>query len=72
MTKMEAKGIFGKNSFFHRKKGTDFQDSWFVAFGNLSNNSLFKIWPWVDLDLFHGNVKFCKPGFSKKSEQSKK
>ena len=33
-------------------------ESWCVALGTLILPSLFKWWPWVDLDLFYSNVKF--------------
>ena len=31
---------------------------WYVAVGPWAHQSLFKWWPWVDLDLFYGKVKF--------------
>ena len=31
---------------------------WYVSLGPWAHQSLFKWWPWVDLDLFYGKVKF--------------
>ena len=31
---------------------------WYVALGPWAHQSLFKWWPWVDVDLFYGKVKF--------------
>ena len=33
-------------------------ETWFVASSMHVLPSLFKLWPWVDLDLFHTKVKF--------------
>ena len=49
--------IHGKNllkSFFSRTKGQ-------VTFGYaaMAQQSLFKWWPWIDLDLFYGKVRFA-------------
>ena len=43
---------------------TDFHETWYVASGTLSDYSLFKQWPWSELDLFYGKIKFCNLGFS--------
>ena len=48
---------------------TDFNETWYVALGTLAHYSLYKSWPWVDLDLLYGKVKFGHIGFSmEKSE----
>ena len=43
---------------------TDFHETWYVASGTPAHHSLFKWWPWSDLDLFYGKVKFGNLGFS--------
>ena len=44
---------------------------WYVASGTPAYHSLFKWWPWSDLDLFYGKVKFRNLVFSiGKSENS--
>ena len=43
---------------------TDFHETWYVASMTPAHLSLFKWWPWVDLDLFYGKVKFGNLGFS--------
>ena len=49
----------------------DFHETWYVASGTPAHHSLFKWWPWSDLDLFYGKVKFGNLGFSiGKSENS--
>ena len=49
----------------------DFHETWYVALGTPAHHSLFKWWPWNDLDLFYNNVKFGNLGFSiGKSENS--
>ena len=74
MTKMAAMPIYGKNPskiFFPRNRWPIFHQTWYVASGTPAHHSLFKWWPWVDLDLFYGMVKFCNLGFSiGKSENS--
>ena len=48
-----------------------FPRNWFVASGTPAHHSLFKWWPWSDLGLFYGKVKFGNLGFSMgKSENS--
>ena len=59
MTKKNATPIYGKNlsNIFSR-------NSWPIAMEfDLSqtvraHHSLFNLWPWVDLDLFHAKVEF--------------
>ena len=49
----------------------DFHETWYVASGTPVYHSLYKWWPWSDLDLFYGKVKFGNLGFSiGKSENS--
>ena len=36
----------------------------YVASGTPVHHSLFKWWPWVDLDLFYGKVIFCFLSFA--------
>ena len=43
---------------------TDFHETWYVASGTPAHHNLFKWWPWVDLDLFYGKVKFGNLGVS--------
>ena len=42
-----------------RNPRADFHETWYVALGTQAHHSLFKWWPWFDLDLFYGRVKFC-------------
>ena len=42
----------------------DFHQTWYVASGTPAHHSLFKWWPWVDLDLFYGKVEFGNLDFS--------
>ena len=39
---------------------TDGLGTWFVALGTWVLLRMFKWWPWVDLDLFYGKVKYGK------------
>ena len=39
-------------------------ETWHVALGTQTLQSLYKWWPWVDLELFYGKVKFGILGFS--------
>ena len=41
----------------------DFHETWYVALGTHAHHNLFKWWPWNDLDLFYGKVKFGNLGF---------
>ena len=61
MTKMAAMPIFGKNSskiLLLQNRWTDIHETWYEASVTPAYHSLFKWWPWVDLDLFYGKVKF--------------
>ena len=51
-------------NIFLRKRWAEFHVTWFVALGTPAHRSLFKWWPWSDLDLFYGKVKFGNVGFS--------
>ena len=41
----------------------DFHKTRYVAFGTPAHHSLFKWWPWVNLDLLYSKVKFGNLGF---------
>ena len=43
-----------------QNRWTDGHDTWYVAFRTQVLPRLFKLWPWVDLDLFYGKVKYAK------------
>ena len=59
-----------KNLLLQNRKSYDLE-TWYAALGTQALQSFYKWWPWVDLDLFYGKVKFGKLGFSKgKSENS--
>ena len=71
MTKMAAMPIYGKNhkNVLLWNRWTDFNETWYVASGTLAHHSLYKSWPWVDLDLFYGKPNFGYIGCSmEKSE----
>ena len=75
MTKMAAIPLFDKKKKtpqnpLLRNRWTDFHETWYVASETPAHHSLIKWWPWVDLDLFKGKVKFGNKGFSigKKNE----
>ena len=38
---------------------TVFHETCYVASGTPAHHSLYKWWPYADLDLFHDKVKFC-------------
>ena len=71
MTKMADIPIFGKkNNFVIYYPGTSgaIRRNLYMYHQGLRPNSLFKLRPCVDHDLFSGNVKFCKFGlFIKKN-----
>ena len=46
-----------KNLLLRNQKADDL-DTWYAALGARVLPILFKWWPWVDLDLFYGKVKF--------------
>ena len=60
MTKMAVMPIYGKNSKKHLlwSQQVDDLESSYAALGTRVLPSLFKWWPWDDLGLFHGKVKF--------------
>ena len=45
-----------KNLLLQNQKSYDLE-TWHVALGTQALQSLYKWWPWVDLDLFYGKVK---------------
>ena len=67
MTKMAATSIYmyGKNpsKSSSRNQQADFYETLYVASETPVHHSLFKWWPWSDLDLFYGKVKFGNIGF---------
>ena len=68
MTKMAATPIYGKKpskKLLLRSGRADFHETWYVALGTPAHNNLFKWWPWSDIDLFYGKVKFGILAFSK-------
>ena len=46
-----------KNLLLWNQKADDFE-TWYASLGAWVLPSLLKWWPWVDLDLFYGKVKF--------------
>ena len=60
MTKMAAMHIYGKNlkKFLLQNQKADDLETWYAASGARVLLNFFKWWPWVDLDLFYGKVKF--------------
>ena len=67
MTKLAATPIYGKKPFKNLlllNRCTNFHETWYVAFETQAHYSLFKWWPWVDLGLFYGKVKFGNISFS--------
>ena len=56
LTKMATMPIYGKNLLQNQK--ADDLETWCAASGAWVLPSLFKWWPWVDLDLLYGKVKF--------------
>ena len=45
-----------KNLLLQNQNSYDLE-TWHVALGTQALQSLYKWWPWVDLDLFYGKVK---------------
>ena len=65
MTKMAAMPIYGKNlNLLLQNRRVNFHETWYVASETPAHHSLYKWWPWSDLDLFYGKVKFGTLGFS--------
>ena len=52
-----------KNLLLQNRRA-DFHETWYVASGTPAHHSLYKWWPWSDLDLFYGKVKFGNLCFS--------
>ena len=71
MTKMAAMPIYGKTfKIIQNQKSYDLE-TWHAASGTQALQSLHNWSPWIDLDLFHGKVKFGNLCFSiGKSENS--
>ena len=53
-----------------RNRRADFYVTCNIASGTPAHHSLFKWWPWSDLDLFYGKFKFGYRFFYGKSENS--
>ena len=71
MTHMAAMPIYGKNlqKNLLQNQMTDDLETWYVTLFMHVLPWLFKLWPWVDLDLIHTKVKFGHIGiFMGKSE----
>ena len=51
-----------KNLLLQKQKADDLE-TWYVALSMQVLPRLFKLWPWVDLDLFYVKVKFGYIGF---------
>ena len=61
ITKMAAMPIYGKNPSKIFLSGTGGLISTKLGMSVLvtpAHHNLFKWWPWIDLDLFYGKVKF--------------
>ena len=56
-----------KNILLRNQKAADLKTG-YAASGAWVLSSLFKWWPWVDLDLFYGKVEF-DPLYGKKVKQ---
>ena len=66
MTKMAAMPIYRKKpikDFLPWNQSNNFNETWYVASGTMVHHNLLKLLPWIDLELFFGNVKFCNLGF---------
>ena len=60
MAKMATMPIYGQNLKKNQPLGNqkaDDLESWYAALGTQVLPSMFKWWPWNDLDLFYGMVK---------------
>ena len=65
MTNMATMPIYGKTlkNLLLQKQQADDVENWYVALSMQVLPRLFKLWPWVDLDLFYVKVKFGHIGF---------
>ena len=65
MTKMATTPICGKTfkSLLLKNQRADCNEIRYVALTMRTHHSLFKIWPWVDLDLLYAKFKFGRLGF---------
>ena len=59
MTKMTAIAKTFKNPLLKNQKACDFE-TWHEASGNGTLQSLYKSWPWDDLDLFYGKINLSR------------
>ena len=61
MTKVAAMAIYDKNlkiNLLLRNQKANDLESWYASSGAWVLPSLLKWWPWVNLDIFYGKVKF--------------
>ena len=63
ITKMTAMLICGKTLKILQNHRANCLETWYAASGELVLKSLYIWWPWVDLDLFYGKVRFGPLGF---------
>ena len=65
MTKVATMPIYGKNlkNLLLQNQATDDLEIYYVALCTRVLPRLFKLLPWVDLDLFYAKVKFGHIGF---------
>ena len=61
MTNMDAMPIYGKNLLLQNHWASCLQTQ-YVACGELILQKSYKWWPWIDLTLFFGKVKFSPLG----------
>ena len=62
MAKMAVLQIYCKYTFknlLSKNHLANFDETWYEALETQALYLLFKLRPWVDLDLFYGKVKFC-------------
>ena len=60
MSNMAAMPKYNKNlkNLLLQNQLTNDLETWYVALSMQVLPRLFKLWPWVDLDLFHTKVRF--------------
>ena len=66
MTKMTTMSIYGKKTFKNLvpwSQWNDFDKNWYVESGTSAHHSLFKLWPWVDLEQFSARSNFTTWAF---------
>ena len=65
MTNMAAMPIYGKKrkNLLLQNQLTDDLETWYVALSMQVLPRFFKLFPWVDLDIFYAKIKFGHKGF---------